>query len=140
LAPGLTVPVVSSIAEAALPTVLTRDLLAVFHRACVGIAAAQKGHRGAGGPDVPLNLAQGCMTGNCRDLVRGAPCLGEAARSCLAEAMRVAMTKVRHIALATKPIRESDARERFPEFCHQKRHVPARSAIDSRTQLTANRN
>src|SRR5262249_59549159 len=53
------------------------------------------------------------MTSNCRDLVRSAPCLGEAARSRLAEAMRAAMMKVRHIALATKPIR-SDARERLP--------------------------
>src|SRR5262249_29940722 len=91
-------------------------------------------------PSIPLDLAQAGMTSNCRDLVRSAPCLGEAARSRLAEAMRAAMMKVRHIALATKPIRESDARERLPEFCHQKRHIPGGGAIDSRTQLTANRN
>src|SRR5262249_46315446 len=75
-------------------------------------------------PSIPLDLAQAGMTSNCRDLVRSAPCLGEAARSRLAEAMRAAMMKVRHIAPATKPIRESDARERLPKFCHQKRHIP----------------
>jgi len=65
---------------------------------------------------VVLDLLQAGVAGNGRDLVRGAPRLGQAAGSGLTEAVGAAMTQARHVTLLTEPLTEVACRERATEL------------------------
>src|SRR6516225_9626561 len=68
---------------------------------------------------VVLDLLQAGVAGNGRDLVRGAPRLGQAARGGLTEAVGAAMTQARHVTLLTEPLTEVACREPATELISQ---------------------
>jgi len=80
---------------------------------------------------VVLDLLQAGVAGNGRDLVRGAPRLGQAAGSGLTEAVGAAMTQARHVTLLTEPLTEVACRERATELISQEGKMIGRRLGDN---------
>src|SRR5262245_40921612 len=79
------------------------------------------------------------MAGNGRDLVRGAPSLGQAARSGLTEAVGAAMTQARRVTLLTEPLTKVACRERATELISQEGKMIGRRLGDNSGKRWVNR-
>jgi hypothetical protein len=80
------------------------------------------------------------MSGDGRDFVRRAACLGQSTRGCFSQAMRRALWQACFLAYAAEPIAKPISSERLAEFGGDERQIICRGVGQDRGEFWQNRN